>query len=86
MDAAIEAINTSDLGWKADTCKLSKNHHMYDCDTDVELIQVSDENEFTALDEVEAQEKEKHEAEKKTKSATSFGQGPDFDKVHALAT
>jgi|TARA_B110000305_G_C19372910_1_gene605464 hypothetical protein len=54
MDAAIEAINTSDLGWKADTCKLSKNHHMYDCDTDVELIQVSDENEFTALDEVEA--------------------------------
>ena len=85
MDAAIEAINTSDLGWKADTCKLSKNHHMYDCDTDVELIQVSDENEFTALDEVEAQEKEKHEAEKKTKTS-SFGQGPDFDKVHALAT
>ena len=52
MDAAIEAINTSNLGWKADTCKLSKNHHMYDCDEDVELIQVNEE--FTALDEVEA--------------------------------
>ena len=81
MDAAIEAINTRDLGWKADTCKLSKNHHMYDCDTDVELIQVSEE--FTALDEVEAQEKAAHEAEKKSKT---FGQGADFDKVHALAT
>lgn len=81
MDAAIEAINTSDLGWKADTCKLSKNHHMYDCDTDVELIQVSEE--FTALDEVEAQEKAAHEA---MRSSKTFGQGADFDKVHALAT
>jgi len=81
MDAAIEAINTRDLGWKADTCKLSKNHHMYDCDTDVELIQI--DSDFTALDEVDAQEKEAHAAAKKSKA---FGQGADFDKVHALAT
>jgi len=31
MDVLIEAINSADLGWKADTCKLQKNHHMYSC-------------------------------------------------------
>jgi len=30
MDLLIEAINTSNLGWKADVCKLQKHHHMYD--------------------------------------------------------
>lgn len=32
MDLLIETINTSDLGWTADVCKLQKHHHMYDAD------------------------------------------------------
>ena len=30
MDLLIETINTMDLGWKADVCKLQKTHRMYD--------------------------------------------------------
>ena len=33
MDLLITEINTSDLGWKADTCKYQKSHPLYgkDC-------------------------------------------------------
>jgi hypothetical protein len=31
MDLLISAVNKSNLGWKADTCKLSKEHPDYHC-------------------------------------------------------
>lgn len=43
MDLLIEAINTADLTWKADVCKLQKHHHMYDADRcDQNLVQIKD--------------------------------------------
>jgi hypothetical protein len=36
MDILIETINSSDLGWKADTCKLQKHHAMYGAHCDKE--------------------------------------------------
>lgn len=40
MDLLIEIINESDLGWKADTCKLQKHHEKYGahCDKDGPLM------------------------------------------------
>ena len=46
MDLLIETINSNNLGWKADPCKLQKHHHMYThCEKPQVLAQVSDENE-----------------------------------------
>lgn len=42
-DALIDAINNSNLGWKADTCKYQKHHSNYGehCDKPLQLAQVS---------------------------------------------
>ena len=44
MDLLIETINMSDLGWKADVCKLQKSHHMYDSNrcAEVNLVQTGE--------------------------------------------
>ena len=67
MDILIDAINTMDLGWKADVCKLQKHHNKYGkhCHKDqVNLAQTfSNENE-----EDNAVQEEK----------LKFGHGPEF--------
>jgi hypothetical protein len=65
MDILIEAINESDLGWKADTCMLQKHHHMYGahCEKPLELVQT------------------KGEEEEETPKSLTFGKGPDFPKA-----
>lgn len=45
-DLLISTINSLDLGWKADVCKLQKHHADYGshCDTPLELAQTSTKN------------------------------------------
>jgi hypothetical protein len=45
MDLLIETINESDLGWKADVCKLQKHHHLYQSSCDEEMVQLDAESE-----------------------------------------
>ena len=70
MDVLISTVNAADIGWKADTCKLQKTHHMYDCNGDAELLQI--DSDVQTLD---------GEGDKKK----TFGQGADFGTVHAQA-
>lgn len=47
-DKLIELINTNNIGWKADPCKLQKHHHMYaqECQNNkVNLAQTNSETE-----------------------------------------
>ena len=48
MDLLIETINESDLGWKADICKLQKHHQLYVENCDSELVQVESDSEAEA--------------------------------------
>jgi len=53
MDLLIETINESDLGWKADTCKLQKHHAKYGAhcaDREDELLQITDDSNETKPD------------------------------------
>ena len=52
MDLLIETINTSNLGWTADICKLQKHHHMYDADKceGTQLAQTSEPDPTTSED------------------------------------
>jgi hypothetical protein len=53
MDLLIEAINMANLTWKADVCKLQKNHHMYDagkCDQNLVQIKDSDNTATEAME------------------------------------
>lgn len=45
MDLLIQTINESDLGWKADVCKLQKHHESYGENCDSELIQLETDSE-----------------------------------------
>ena len=45
MDLLISMVNSEDLGWKADECKLQKHHEMYSkCQEveDVQLLQIDE--------------------------------------------
>lgn len=48
MDLLISMVNSEELGWKADECKLQKHHEMYSkCQIeDVELLQIDEQAEF----------------------------------------
>ena len=73
-DLLIEAINTLDLGWKADTCKYQKNHANYGnhCES-LSLAQVSNNQD---QEEAEAE----GEGESEASGAKIFGEGKDFEK------
>lgn len=45
-DLLISTINSLDLGWKADVCKLQKNHANYGahCDKPVQLVQIKSDS------------------------------------------
>jgi len=85
MDLLIETINSNDLGWKADVCKLQKHHHMYDADKcdkkdRVNLAQTGSFSEqlgeaFMGTDAVTDG--------KKSAEAKAFGQGPEFQQAWA---
>jgi len=65
MDLMISAINESNLGWKADTCKYQKNHEKYGthCDSNgsISLAQTSK----SIADDLEGLVEELSEAEAK---------------------
>ena len=70
MDLLIEIINSNDLGWKADTCKLSKTHPLYGahCDENINLAQTEFFSDY--FDEKPA-----------LVETLAFGKGPEFSKA-----
>ena len=84
MDLLIEIINESDLGWKADTCKLQKHHEKYGahCDKDGPLMLSQKEEEQKG----EAKANATADGGNKTdEGPKKFGEGPEFAKALATA-
>ena len=55
-DLLISMINASDLGWKADTCKLQTHHADYKCD-DAESKKIVDDDQSILLIQTESDTK-----------------------------
>lgn len=72
-DLLIDAINSNDLGWKADTCKYQKQHANYGshCESQI-LAQIQSKQ-----DEEEAE----GEAENESEGSMIFGEGENFEKT-----
>lgn len=69
IDVLIEAINSADLGWKADTCKMQQNHKMYCQENDMVLVQ-ADSSEDKAANQSSSNQ-----------TKFDFGEGPGFKKA-----
>lgn len=68
MDLMISAINSMDLGWKADTCKYQKHHENYGehCEGEaLNLVQTSSSSDKSIADDMEGLFEELSEAENK---------------------
>ena len=48
MDLLIETINSADLGWKADTCKMQPDHEMYCQESEAVQVDSSEQKDKTA--------------------------------------
>ena len=76
-DALIESINSSNLGWKADNCKLQKSHKNHCKDDEVNLAQVSDEKPRETFGQGKGWSKALEKAQKYQQKYSSYDQIPD---------